>query len=67
MPGDDEQARFREDLQAALGYVPRIRFSVDPALIAGVELRLPDAVIKNHWAQDLATIGDTLRSHAQPA
>lgn len=67
IPGEAEQARCREELQAALGCVPRLRFSTDPALLAGVELRLPHAVIRSHWSQDLASIRDALHTHAHAA
>ena len=56
-----EQAECREMLANALG-VTALRFSVDPALIAGIELRLPHALIRNSWRDDLERIERELHS-----
>jgi F-type H+-transporting ATPase subunit b len=39
----------------------RITFRVDPALLAGVELRAPHTLIRNHWQADLERIAQELR------
>jgi len=51
-----EQAACRTMLAKALGGPTELRFSVDPALIAGIELRLPHALIRNSWQADLERI-----------
>jgi F-type H+-transporting ATPase subunit b len=61
------QMLCRERLLAVLGASARLRFSVDPALIAGLELRLPHALVRNHWAQDLARVLDMLKADARAA
>lgn len=40
-------------LNQALGHEAAPRFTTDPALIAGVELRFHHLVVRNHWAGDL--------------
>lgn len=61
---DAEEVQCREHLRAALGIETDARFVVDPALIAGIELRLPHAVVRNHWANDLAQVLETLHADA---
>jgi F-type H+-transporting ATPase subunit b len=62
---ETERTLCRERLAAALGKPLRLRFGVDPQLIAGVELRLPHTVVRNHWAHDLAEILDALKVDGQ--
>jgi F-type H+-transporting ATPase subunit b len=49
--GSRDQARRR--LEALLGPDLALAFEVDPALIAGAELRLPHGVLALHWAAEL--------------
>jgi F-type H+-transporting ATPase subunit b len=51
-----EQARIRAALSNALGDAADMRFSVDPELIAGLELRTPHFALANSWRADLANI-----------
>jgi F-type H+-transporting ATPase subunit b len=51
-----DQDRYRELIGTAFGAHPQIAFTVDPALIAGLELRGPHLVIGNSWRADLAQI-----------
>ena len=41
---------------------PSITFHTDPALLAGVELRAPHTLIRNHWQADLERIAQELHS-----
>lgn len=47
-------------IAAALGREVPIRFTQDPGLIAGVELRLPHSVLNCSWRQSLAQIMEAL-------
>ncbi len=47
-------------LSAALGFTPMLRFSVDPTLIAGIELRGPHFTVQNAWRADLDRISADL-------
>ncbi len=52
-----ESARlWRTRLRAALGEKSRVDFSTDPALIAGVELHFPSAILRLSWQSTLATL-----------
>jgi F-type H+-transporting ATPase subunit b len=53
-PADHE--RYRILIGEALGACPQITFKVDPALIAGLELRGPHLVVANSWSADLSKI-----------
>ena len=54
---DDEQAaRLREAIRAALGSELPMRLSCDPNLIAGFEMRGRNVIVRNNWRADLATI-----------
>jgi len=48
--------RFGERLSAALGAPSMPVFRVDPALIAGVEVRLPFTILRRSWSEDLKRI-----------
>ena len=50
------QERHRTLIGDAFGTHPKITFQVDPALIAGLELRGPHLVVNNSWRADLARI-----------
>jgi F-type H+-transporting ATPase subunit b len=51
-----DQERYRQLIGEAFGARPEITFKVDPALIAGLELRGPHLVVNNSWRADLANI-----------
>lgn len=51
-----DQERCRALIGEAFGASPQIAFKVDPALIAGLELRGPHLVVSNSWRADLAQI-----------
>ena len=51
-----EQERYRARISEALGAQPDIAFKVDPALIAGLELRGPHFIVTNSWRADLEHI-----------
>jgi F-type H+-transporting ATPase subunit b len=54
----DKQAaeRFAKRLSAALGAPATPVFRVDPALIAGVEVRFPFTILRRSWSEDLKRI-----------
>lgn len=49
----DERARCAEGLARVLGGAPAVQWRVDPALIAGLELRAPGLRVSNSWRADL--------------
>ncbi len=49
----DEQAAARRAVAEALGGAAEVGFAVDPALIAGLELRSAHLVVANNWRADL--------------
>ena len=51
-----DQEHYRDAIRAAFGTRPQITFKVDPALIAGLELRGPTLVVSNSWQADLTHI-----------
>ena len=51
-----DQEHYRDAIRAAFGTRPQITFKVDPALIAGLELRGPTLVVSNSWQPDLTHI-----------
>jgi F-type H+-transporting ATPase subunit b len=51
-----DQERYRKSIREAFGAHPQIAFKVDPALIAGLELRGPHLVVNNSWRADLDKI-----------
>jgi F-type H+-transporting ATPase subunit b len=61
-----EQARYREVMDEAFGASPQLVFKVEPALVAGLELRGPHFVVSNSWRADLARILEEL-SHDDQA
>lgn len=51
---DADRRRAEQALQAALGTGVVVSFEVDPALLAGAELRFAHGVLALHWAGELA-------------
>ncbi len=49
----DEQANARRRVAEALGRAADVGFAVDPALIAGLELRGAHLLVGNNWRADL--------------
>lgn len=62
----DEAGRktIRAALGKALGAAVALRFSTDPDLIAGFELRTPHLVVHDTWRSDLASIVEGLKRAA---
>lgn len=58
---DQEQARYKQALMVALPGLREFAFVTDPALIAGVELRNDQMVLRNSWRADLDTLLHNLR------
>lgn len=58
-----DQQRYRELIAKAFAGQPKIAFSADPGLIAGIELRGAHVVVNNSWRADLALIDADL-AHA---
>lgn len=54
--GDEQVGKLRKALHAALGSEPALRFSCDPDLIAGLEIRGRNVIVRNNWQADLAHI-----------
>ena len=54
--GAAAQEHVKQILCAKLGYTPILEFSADPALLAGVELRIDQTVVANNLAADLRHI-----------
>lgn len=57
-------AAMQAALRAKIDADVELHFVVEPALIAGVELRLAHGVIRRHWTQDLADAAELLRRDA---
>ena len=61
-----EQKHATELIGAAFGGHPDIVYSIDPALIAGLELRAPHLIVSNSWRADLADIdADLVHDHGR--
>ena len=58
--GAAAQIKCQELLAGLLGSKPAAVFLVDPSLIAGVELRTPEMLVRNSWSADLARIAEEL-------
>lgn len=59
-----EQKKIKKAVQTALGGTPDIRFTIDPDLIAGLELRSPHFVLHNSWAADLTQVRKAVKDVA---
>jgi F-type H+-transporting ATPase subunit b len=57
---DDDRRCAEQALQAALGADVAVSFDVDPALMAGAELRFAHGVLALHWAGELAAARQSL-------
>jgi F-type H+-transporting ATPase subunit b len=53
---EPEQRRYQEKIGEALGVPAKISFTVDPTLIAGIELRGAHLLVSNSWRADLTQI-----------
>jgi F-type H+-transporting ATPase subunit b len=62
-----DQAALRAALQSALGHDATLEYTVDPSLLAGVELRFRHLVVRNHWASDLKQLTAKLQRDDDPA
>ena len=60
---DDERATIAGALADVLGRPAEIAVTVDPALLAGLELEMPHAVVRNSLAADLERIEAELARH----
>ena len=59
-----EHKKIKKAVQTALGGTPEIRFTIDPALIAGLELRSPHFVLRNSWQADLSEVRKAVKDAA---
>ena len=59
--GENARHRYGETLAAALPGTAVPDFAVDPALIAGFEIRTPHMVVRNSWRADLDDLLATLK------
>ncbi len=64
--GVQEQSQWHEQLAKRLGADFSIKFSADPALIAGVEIAFPDAILRFNWRDSLALALKELHTDEQP-
>ncbi|MBV8106854.1 MAG: F0F1 ATP synthase subunit delta [Hyphomicrobiales bacterium] len=58
-----EEGAFRESLSKVLGHAVAVDISVDPTLIAGIELAAPEAAVRNSFRADLARLQSELVHH----
>ncbi len=63
----DEMERVRDALNAAFGLELPFAFRTDPALIAGIELRSPNTIVRNSWGADLDRIRKELDRDGHPS
>ena len=63
LPAETEEV-WRSRLGESLCGQIAVNFGVDPALIAGVELHFPNAVLRFSWQSTLATIGAEIETDA---
>lgn len=60
---DTELAACRTAFAQALGHELQIQITVDPAVIAGLELEAPHALVHNSFRHDLASLKTELLAH----
>jgi F-type H+-transporting ATPase subunit b len=58
-----ERTALSERLGAVLGRAPELEIEPEPALLAGLELVTPHAIVRNHFRADLDRIRKRLTSH----
>ena len=63
---EGDRERCRTELRALLGQALTIDFGVDPALIAGVEMHLPNAIVRLSWRDTLERVRSELPSTGAP-
>ena len=63
----EEVEAWRQDLAKVLGHPVLVEVSVDPELIAGIELEAPHAVVRNSFRADLVRLKSELVHHATDA
>ena len=63
----DDMEHVRDALNAALGLELSFGFRADPALIAGIELRSPNTIVRNSWRADLDRIRKELDGDGHPS
>ncbi|MFT6446330.1 MAG: F-type H+-transporting ATPase subunit b, partial [Sulfitobacter pontiacus] len=56
--------KIKKEIQTALGGTTEIRFTTDPNLIAGLELRSPHFTLHNSWAADLIQVRKAVKDAA---
>ncbi|MBC7395522.1 MAG: F0F1 ATP synthase subunit delta [Variovorax sp.] len=56
----EDADRARQQIAEALGAAPQFVFAVEPALVAGLELRGPHLLVSNSWSADLQHIRSEL-------
>ena len=59
----EQEAACRESLAKVLGHPVAVEISVDPTLIAGIELAAPEASVRNSFRADLARLKSELVHH----
>ena len=59
-----EHGKIEKEIQTALGGTTEIRFTTDPNLIAGLELRSPHFTLHNSWAADLTQVRKAVKDAA---
>lgn len=59
-----EKGTIESAIQTALGGTPAMRFTIDPDLIVGLELRSPHLVLHNSWQADLTQIQKAVKDVA---
>jgi F-type H+-transporting ATPase subunit b len=52
----DQMEQVCDAIEAALGLKLPLAFRADQALIAGIELRSPNTIVRNSWRADLDQI-----------
>ena len=61
----EDQSQWHEQLAKWLGPAFSIEFNADPALIAGVEVTFPHAILRFNWRDSLAVALKELRTNEQ--
>ena len=64
--GVQEQSEWHEQLAKRLGADFSIKFSADPALIAGTVITFPHAILRFNWRDSLALALKELHTDEQP-